>query len=96
MDGISQILNEAGIPHCMNGYPAMFSYAIGMEKVTDQRSWSGSEKEYYLELVEALIERGVMPDHDPREPWFLSYSHSEKDVDDTLTAFRAAIKAVKR
>jgi len=96
MDGISQILNEAGIPHCMNGYPAMFSYAIGVEKVTDQRSWSGSEKEYYLELVEALIERGVMPDHDPREPWFLSYSHSEKDIDDTLTAFRTAVMAVKR
>lgn len=96
MEGITQIFNEAGISHCMNGYPAMFSFAIGVEKVIDQRSWSESEKEYYLELVEALIEGGVMPDHDPREPWFLSYSHSEKDIDDTLTAFRTAVKAVKR
>jgi len=95
-DGISQIFSEAGIPHCMNGYPAMFSYAIGVEKITDQRSWSESEKEYYLALVEALIDAGVMPDHDPREPWFLCYSHSEKDIDDTLTAFRAAVKTVKR
>jgi glutamate-1-semialdehyde 2,1-aminomutase len=95
-DGISQIFNEAGIMHCMNGYPAMFSYALGVEKVTDQRSWSGNDREYYLALVEALIESGVMPDHDPREPWFLCYSHSEKDIDDTLTAFRAAVRTVKR
>jgi glutamate-1-semialdehyde 2,1-aminomutase len=96
MDGISQTFTEASIPFCMNGYPAMFSYAIGVEKVTDQRSWNESEKEYYLALIEAMIERGVMPDHDPREPWFLCYAHSEKDIDDTLTVFRDVVKAVKR
>jgi glutamate-1-semialdehyde 2,1-aminomutase len=96
MDGIGAIFAENSIPFCMNGYPAMFSYAVGVEKVTDQRSWSASDKEYYLRLVEALIERGVMPDHDPREPWFLCYAHSEKDIDDTLSVFRDAVKAVKR
>jgi len=96
MDGISQIFSEAGIPHCMNGYPAMFSYAIGVEKVTDQRTWNESEKEYYLALIEAMIERGVMPDHDPREPWFLCYSHSETDIDTTLEVVRETVKAVKR
>jgi glutamate-1-semialdehyde 2,1-aminomutase len=96
MDGISTTLKESSIPFCMNGYPAMFSYAIGVEKVTDQRSWSESEKEYYLALVEAMIERGIMPDHDPREPWFLCYAHSEKDIDNTLTIFREVVKTVKR
>ncbi len=96
MDGITQIFTEANIPHCLNGYPAMFSYAVGVEKITDQRSWEASEKEYYLAIAEALMEHGVMPDHDPREPWFLCYSHSEKDIDDTLMAFRTAVKTVKR
>ncbi len=95
MDGIQKILVEAGILHCMNGYPAMFSYAFGIEKATDQRSWNDSEKEYYLALVDALIERGVMPDHDPREPWFLCYAHSDADIDTTLTAFRDAVRVVK-
>jgi glutamate-1-semialdehyde aminotransferase len=44
----------------------------------------------------ALIDRGVMPDCDCREPWFLCYSHSEQDITDTLTAFEDAVKAVKR
>jgi len=96
MDGIGKIFSEAGIPFCMNGYPAMFSFAIGVEKITDQRTWDESEKEYYLALVEAMMERGVMPDHDPREPWFLCYAHSDKDIDDTLMAFQAVVKAVKR
>jgi len=96
MDGIGKIFIEEGIPFCMNGYPAMFSFAIGVEKVTDQRSWNESEKEYYLRLIEAMIERGVMPDHDPREPWFLCYSHSDADIDTTLTVVREAIKTVKR
>jgi glutamate-1-semialdehyde 2,1-aminomutase len=96
MDEISQILTDEGIPYCMNGYPAMFSYAVGVEKVTDQRSWNESDKEYYLALVDALIERGVMPDHDPREPWFLCYAHGDAEIDKTLEIFRDAIKTVKR
>jgi glutamate-1-semialdehyde 2,1-aminomutase len=96
MDGISKILSEAGILHCMNGYPAMFSFAVGVDKVKNQRQWNESDKEYYLALIEALMERGVMPDHDPREPWFLCYAHSEKDIDDTLTAFREAVNVVQR
>jgi len=96
MDGISEILTENGIPHCMSGYPAMFSYAMGVDCIEDQRSWNESEREFYLTLVEALIERGIMPDHDSREPWFLSYSHGEAEIDLTLETFREAVKAVKK
>jgi len=32
---------------------------------------------------------------DPREPWFLSAAHSDKDVDDTLNALNDAAKAIK-
>jgi glutamate-1-semialdehyde aminotransferase len=74
----------------------MFSYAVGVDKVTNQREWNESEKDYYLKLIDALIERGVMPDHDAREPWFLCYAQSENDIDDTLTAFNEAVKSVKR
>ena len=42
----------------------------------------------------ALIERGVMPDPDGREPWFLCYEHSEQDIDDTLNYFEDAVRAV--
>ncbi len=96
MDGIKSIFSDAGIQVCMSGYPAMFSFAIGVEKVTGQRDWNNSEKDYYLRLVEAAIERGVMPDHDPREPWFLCYSHSEADIDETLNVWADAVRVTKQ
>jgi glutamate-1-semialdehyde 2,1-aminomutase len=96
MDGLKGIFSTAGIPACINGYPAMFTFAVGKEKITDQRDWSETERDYYLAIVDALIEHGIMPDHDPREPWFLCYSHSEADIDRTLEAFADCIKIVRR
>ena len=96
MDGIKSLFDKAGIPACINGYPAMFSFAVGLEKVTGQRDWNDSERDYYLRLIEAAIERGVMPDHDPREPWFLCYAHSEQDIDETLCVMDEVIKITKR
>jgi glutamate-1-semialdehyde aminotransferase len=95
MDGLKMIFAEAGVPACFNGYPAMFSFALGVETVTNQRDWNESEKGYYLRLVEAAIERGVMPDHDPREPWFLCYSHGDTEIDETLNVMQDVVKSVK-
>ncbi len=96
MNGLRQILFEADIPASVHGYPAMFSFAVGLTKVADQRQWAESDREYYLRLVEAAIERGVMPDYDPREPWFLCYSHTDADIDQTLDVMRDAVRTVKR
>ena len=96
MDGLQEIFREANIPICFSGYPAMFSFAVGLEKVSNQREWYESEKDYYLRLIEAAIERGVMPDHDPREPWFLCYMHSEVEIDETLNVMQDVVNIVKR
>ena len=87
---------SAGIPVCINGYPAMFTFAVGAEKVINQRDWSETEKDYYLRIMDAMIERGVMPDHDPREPWFLCYSHTDEVIDQTLSVLEDAIRTAKR
>lgn len=96
MDGLKKIFAEAGVPAIFNGYPAMFSFAFGTGEITCQRNWNDSDKDYYLRLTEAAIEHGVMPDHDAREPWFLCYSHSEADIDETLNVYQDAVKSVKR
>ena len=46
---------------------------LGVDAVTCQRDWAQSDHDLYLDLAEKAIERGVMPDHDAREPWFLCY-----------------------
>ena len=96
MQGIKNIFDQAGMVASVHGYPAMFSFAVGAEKVTAQRDWQDTERDYYLRLVEYAIERGVMPDHDPREPWFLCYAHSDEDIDESLNVMADAVKNVPR
>jgi glutamate-1-semialdehyde 2,1-aminomutase len=95
MDGLKDIFEDNDIPVVMSGHPAMFSFALGVEKVTCQRDWDKSDRNMYLKLTEMAIERGVMPDHDAREPWFLCYQHSEGDIDETLNVYAEIVKAAK-
>jgi glutamate-1-semialdehyde 2,1-aminomutase len=44
IDGLQKIFREANIPICMNGYPAMFSFAVGFDKASNKREWNESEK----------------------------------------------------
>ncbi len=96
MRGLQEIFEENDIPVVMSGYPAMFSFSIGIQTLTCQRDWQKSDREMYIKWVEMAIERGVMPDHDAREPWFLCYSHSEADIDETLNVYADIVRAAKK
>jgi glutamate-1-semialdehyde 2,1-aminomutase len=93
--GLQEIFEDNSLPVVFNGYPGMFSFALGIESVTCQRDWAASDRDYYLRLAEAAMERGVMPDYDAREPWFLCYSHSEQDIDRTLEVYSEIVKSVR-
>jgi len=95
MNGLKDIFAENGIQAVVSGYPAMFSFAIGIESMTCQRDWAESDRALYLRWAEAAMERGVMPDYDPREPWFLCYSHTDADIDRTLEVYAEVVKSVK-
>lgn len=96
MDGLKDIFEENDIPVVMTGYPAMFSFSLNIDEVKNQRDWSKSDHNLYLELAEKAIAKGVMPDHDAREPWFMAYSHSDADIDETLNVYAEIVKEVKK
>jgi glutamate-1-semialdehyde 2,1-aminomutase len=95
MDGLKEIFEDNNIPIVMSGYPAMFSFALGVESVSCQRDWDASDKAMYLKLAGLAIQRGVMPAHDAREPWFLCYEHSDADIDETLNIYAEIVKSAK-
>ncbi len=94
--GLKSIFEDAGIPVLITGHPNMFSLTVGIESMTNQRDWAKSDQEYCERLAAAAREHGVMLDIDPREPWFLSYSHSEADIDETLNVMEDVVRTVKR
>jgi glutamate-1-semialdehyde 2,1-aminomutase len=93
MDGLKEIFDENGIPSVISGFPAMFSFSLGIESVTSMRDWARSDQALSLRIIEKGIQRGIMPDYDVREPWFLCYQHSEADIDETLNVYAEVVKA---
>jgi len=95
MEGIDEILTRAGVPHAISGVPPMFSVLLGKDTPpVDYRSYAEFDAALFGELGAALIERGVLVDDDPREPWFLSYSHDAGVIGETLQIVEDAVKSV--
>lgn len=97
MAGIADILTEAGIPHYVTGVPTMFGILLGSnEKPNNFRDYLAGDGELYEAIGMGLNRRGIQPDSDGREPWFLCYSLSEEDVSETLNVFNDAVKDAKQ
>jgi glutamate-1-semialdehyde 2,1-aminomutase len=96
MQGIDEVLTEAGLEHVVVGHPAMFSFLLGRsEAPRNYRDVVGSDLDRYEKLAFTMREMGVEYEPDPREPWFLCEAHSEADVDETLNKMNDAVKRVK-
>jgi glutamate-1-semialdehyde 2,1-aminomutase len=91
--GMSDILEAKGIPFAFAGHPSMFGVVLSDHEPRDYRDWANSDHHTYDQIMVECIERGVMPDPDSREPWFLSSAHSEQDIAESLTAFEDAVNA---
>jgi glutamate-1-semialdehyde 2,1-aminomutase len=98
MVGVHAILNRYGIPHNVTGVPALFGIIIGSEAGDAPRDYRTAAKYSNDALSSAITEglraRGVMPDPEYAEPWFLCYALSDEDVDETLDAYDDVIAAV--
>jgi glutamate-1-semialdehyde 2,1-aminomutase len=93
--GISDILTEAGIPYHIKGPGAMFGIMFMKDEAWDFRDVRLHNADLYEAIATELVARGVMPDPDGREPWFLSAAHDDAVIDETLTIFAEAVEAVK-
>jgi glutamate-1-semialdehyde aminotransferase len=85
------------VPHMISGVPAMFGVLPGVDPAAqhDFRSISRqTDDALSREICAGLHARGVMPDPDCGEPWFLSYSHSDADIDRTLEAYEEVMATV--
>ncbi len=91
MDGITGVLGDRGIAHHITGVPAMFSIFLADEAPTDFRDTAGHDAELYEAIGMAMIRRGVFPEVDGLEPYFLCAALSDEDVTTTLTVFEEAV-----
>jgi glutamate-1-semialdehyde 2,1-aminomutase len=94
-EGLRSIFEENGIPAIVTEHPAMFGVILAEKMPRDQREWELTDKVTFQKIVIAAQERGISKHEVIREPYFLSYSHSEADIDETLNVMSEVVHEVK-
>jgi glutamate-1-semialdehyde 2,1-aminomutase len=94
-DGLSEILVDAGIPHRIQGPGAMFGLLFMEDEPVEFRDMRKHNAALYEAIAMELVARGVIPDPDAREPWFLCAAHDDTAIGETLNIFAESVAAVK-
>lgn len=91
-DGIAAIAEEQGVPIQVQGPGPMFHVAFADAPLTDYRAATKQDTPRYHRLTAALMDRGVRPLE--RGLWYVSTSHTDREIDETLNVFADALKTV--
>jgi glutamate-1-semialdehyde 2,1-aminomutase len=83
---ITEVLERSRLPFVIFGHPSMFSFWFAEQAPKEYRDWLASDKSLYNKVVAGLIRRGIMPEPDCREPWFICAALSVQDIAETAGA----------
>lgn len=93
--GMKQIADAAGVPLQARNIGTMFGFFFNNALVTDYDSAKKSDVVRYRRVFHALLERGVYFAPSQFEAGFTSSAHDDAAIDETLAAFRDALKATE-
>jgi glutamate-1-semialdehyde 2,1-aminomutase len=92
-DGLTEVLNEAGLPYHFTGADPMFGIMFMDRVATEYRDWADTDHELYDAIAVGMMRHGAMPEPDSREPWFMCEAHAADDsVDVVVSAFETSLR----
>jgi glutamate-1-semialdehyde 2,1-aminomutase len=89
-EGVMAAAKEAGVPLCCNRVGSMLTWFFTAGPVTDWESAARSDTTAFARFFRAMLDKGVYLPPSQFEAAFLSAAHTEKDVQQTITAARQA------
>jgi len=92
--GLADAARDAGVPLQVNAFGSIVTPFFTSQPVRDFKSAMTSDAGMYGRFFRGMLARGVYPPPSQFEAWFLSGAHTEKDVDQTIKAARAALKEI--
>ncbi len=92
--GLLEGAKDAGIPVTINRVGSMITVFFTDKPVTDFESASTTNTEMFRVWFHSLLEQGVYWPASNYEAAFLSYAHSEEDIDRVIEAARGAFKRI--
>jgi len=92
--GLADAAREAGVALQVNAVGSVLTPFFTDKPVRDYASATSANTQHYATFFRGMLARGIYPPPSQFEAWFLSASHTAKDVDKTISAARAALKQV--
>jgi glutamate-1-semialdehyde 2,1-aminomutase len=96
VEGVAAAAKDAGVPMCYNRVGSMFTWFFSAGPVTDWDSASKSNTEAFGKFFRAMLDNGVYLPPSQYEAAFLSATHTEQDVQQTIAVAKQAFAAVKK
>lgn len=94
MDGIREIFARHQVTAVVAGFPQVFHIAFGLETpAEDYRGLARMNRQAYVAFTTALLKRGVRALE--RGAWFMSITHDDAVIDETLAAVADAVAELK-
>jgi glutamate-1-semialdehyde 2,1-aminomutase len=88
--GVAAAAKDAGVTMCHNRVGSMFTWFFAEGPVTDWTSAEKSDTKAFGRFFRAMLENGIYLPPSQFEAAFLGTAHSEKDVQQTITAAKQA------
>jgi glutamate-1-semialdehyde 2,1-aminomutase len=92
--GIQKAADISGIPVRINVIGPMFTIFFTESQVTDYKTAKSQNGVRFRKFFHALLERNISFAPSPFEANFVSAAHTEKDIDRTIRAVRAAFRQI--
>jgi glutamate-1-semialdehyde 2,1-aminomutase len=93
VEGLSDVLEDAGIPHTINRVESLFSLFFAGGPVIDYASARAADHRRYAAFFHGMLRAGVYLPPSGYEAWFVSTAHGETEIDLTIAAAAAAARA---
>src|SRR5262245_46703089 len=90
--GLADAARDAGVAMQVNAFGSLVTPFFTSHPVRDLQSAMTADTARYATFFRGMLAQGVYPPPSQFEAWFLSGAHTEKDVDKTVRAARAALK----
>ena len=94
--GLADAARAAGVPLQVNAFGSLVTPFFTSSPVRDYDSALTADTAAYGVFFRGMLARGVYPPPSQFEAWFLSAAHTDRQLQQTLTAAHAAMKDVAR
>ena len=89
--GLSEMVRRLGLKACVNQIGSLVCLFFGVETAEDYQSVRKADTEHYARYFRKMLSLGVYLAPSQFEAMFVSYAHTEKDINETLCKAEQAL-----